>query len=1296
MFSRKHGLGQFAALAVGALAIMGARHSGAQQVLWDTGGPHQVIFDGNTTYVGYSSGHVSSASPQRWAAVPFRIPPGGATITRMEIDWFVQDGSQGATIDYIIWNRAGLGQPVTQFAQGVLGPYAPGVDDPRIPEIEDWLHQYDQINLPIPGGDYYLTIFSSGIGQGNTTGFSSAGWLTGGDLQDEALEQGFMWRSAMFPSPGFQPYNPVNIQPAPGQDPEDRWNPSFTIWGTLPPPPGGQWAEQGDAPDVMPGQSTTGSGSLVAIDGTLDSATDADVFCIQITDPVSFSASTIGGATFDTQLFLFDGVGHGITHDDDAPSGGVQSRITGQFVPGPGVYALAISGFNRDPLGLGGLPIWSNQPFNVERPPDGPGAPGPLQGWTGSGVGGVTYHITLTGCSFWVPPPPPCDPVRITQQPVWTWACPGGTASFSVGVTGTGPITYQWYHNGTAMPGATGPSVTISDVTWQSGGKYVVTVTNPCGQDDSAGRHLLVQSDCSCPVLPGNECTLPPTWEQRPLLTVMDQITSPTVPGPNKIQDRMDRRHAADANARFDIIVDVREYLDAILVQRLRDLTPSGTFGRAFCPGGITAVTFYGVTYTDILRVAALDEVALVEEQITYSAMDANSIQAIRVEGPAHSPNTVREQYPGLNGLGATVAIMDTGLDAGFRTAGYIDASAVCPFPGPAPCRPYSTASNAFLGDWSANKHGTQVASIIGCVANDSNGIAPMARAVDVRVMSPNGTVRSDVLLAALNEVLAQRQTFGIDIVCMAFVATDDDAFSDGLDAVSTAANALSNAGLIVIGAAGVGGEVNRAPARAAGVITVGASDCVLTPTRADDTVAGFSPRGPMNPTATQLKPEVVAPGVNILTAHGTPPVNRIGTGTSMAAAHVAGVAALYSSVRNSYGRGNVPPPAFFRQLIRDVSFRDDANPAHMGPPTAPIIDPLWRRDWGYGLLDAFRIIDDSPFSVSDITYRIAPDAFNWRVQSRRNIDIQPPNPRTSQPITLRASIRNLGPQPVRGDDVEVEWKVLLYSGRNTFEWVLGRTTMDPADLDGGVFMAVSDTRLYNSRPFTYDWIPHPLGNTNATQCFVATIIYRRDTNMSNNETRRNVTYTNSPVYMYAANQTSAGPGRIDFLVDYGEAGGEPANRWTVAFDTDGDGAFDDPPYLLDVAAGEVRLVGVLPVPPTGASDGDTKIVNIEHRIGGCFLGGVSINAVVRDCNGNHIDDWFDIQAGRSLDRNGNGVPDECECPCDWNHDGRVNSQDFFDFLNAFFAGDADFNRNGTTNSQDFFDFLNCFFAGCP
>ncbi|MBC7772280.1 MAG: hypothetical protein H7210_07290 [Pyrinomonadaceae bacterium] len=53
-------------------------------------------------------------------------------------------------------------------------------------------------------------------------------------------------------------------------------------------------------------------------------------------------------------------------------------------------------------------------------------------------------------------------------------------------------------------------------------------------------------------------------------------------------------------------------------------------------------------------------------------------------------------------------------------------------------------------------------------------------------------------------------------------------------------------------------------------------------------------------------------------------------------------------------------------------------------------------------------------------------------------------------------------------------------------------------------------------------------------------------------------------------------------------------------------------------------------------------------------------------------------------------------CACDWNTDGVLNSQDFFDFIAGFFTDNADFNNSGATDSQDFFDFLTCFFTGCP
>jgi len=55
------------------------------------------------------------------------------------------------------------------------------------------------------------------------------------------------------------------------------------------------------------------------------------------------------------------------------------------------------------------------------------------------------------------------------------------------------------------------------------------------------------------------------------------------------------------------------------------------------------------------------------------------------------------------------------------------------------------------------------------------------------------------------------------------------------------------------------------------------------------------------------------------------------------------------------------------------------------------------------------------------------------------------------------------------------------------------------------------------------------------------------------------------------------------------------------------------------------------------------------------------------------------------------------KCIADFNADTFVNSQDFFDFLSAFFAQlpESDVNTDGLINSQDFFDFVAAFFAGC-
>jgi len=68
----------------------------------------------------------------------------------------------------------------------------------------------------------------------------------------------------------------------------------------------------------------------------------------------------------------------------------------------------------------------------------------------------------------------------------------GQSATFSVGVVGVAPISYQWSKDGTPIPGATGPSYTIPAVNRNDAGLYSVTMTNSAGTVTSPTAGLSV------------------------------------------------------------------------------------------------------------------------------------------------------------------------------------------------------------------------------------------------------------------------------------------------------------------------------------------------------------------------------------------------------------------------------------------------------------------------------------------------------------------------------------------------------------------------------------------------------------------------------------------------------------------------------------------------------------------------------------------------------------------------------------------------------------------------------------
>lgn len=151
--------------------------------------------------------------------------------------------------------------------------------------------------------------------------------------------------------------------------------------------------EVGDAGDLPAISQAAGVlPVLTQIAGSIGGSTDADMYAITISTAGLLSATTVGtpGTLSDTQLFLFSFSGAGLLANDDSST--LRSTLPGTAVS-PGLYFLAISGYDRDPVSAGGL-IFPSSPFTTVFGPTGPGGASPIIGWAGTGGTG-TYTIDL-------------------------------------------------------------------------------------------------------------------------------------------------------------------------------------------------------------------------------------------------------------------------------------------------------------------------------------------------------------------------------------------------------------------------------------------------------------------------------------------------------------------------------------------------------------------------------------------------------------------------------------------------------------------------------------------------------------------------------------------------------------------------------------------------------------------------------------------------------------------------------------------------------------------------------------
>jgi hypothetical protein len=188
----------------------------------------------------------------------------------------------------------------------------------------------------------------------------------------------------------------------------------------------GSYVEVGDAGELpATAQDTLGlpTVALTSISGSLSSTTDRDLYRIFIPVGSAFSATTVlqPGTLGDTQLFLFDGAGHGVyANDDDGSAQGTSAfRSTlpkgSAFSPSaPGFYYLLITASGAYPATSSspGALIFQNFTSLPSDPTVATAVLGPIDasrvfaGYTGTTGSSGTYTIALAGAEAAAVPEP--------------------------------------------------------------------------------------------------------------------------------------------------------------------------------------------------------------------------------------------------------------------------------------------------------------------------------------------------------------------------------------------------------------------------------------------------------------------------------------------------------------------------------------------------------------------------------------------------------------------------------------------------------------------------------------------------------------------------------------------------------------------------------------------------------------------------------------------------------------------------------------------------------------------------
>jgi len=408
----------------------------------------------------------------------------------------------------------------------------------------------------------------------------------------------------------------------------------------------------------------------------------------------------------------------------------------------------------------------------------------------------------------------------------------------------------------------------------------------------------------------------------------------------------------------------------------------------------VDALLIGSVSVDKIPLLSNLDGVVMIERYgsvIFYGDIQTSAVKARN--STDYSPGA---WDLGVSGNGMNIALVDTGVDnehpglsdkfiAGYDAVCYVHTDPTCLL-----SNPLREDDGSFDPD-DANQHGTAcmgMASATGIEADGSQseyyGSAPDATLVDIRIGTDVGAgpfenylLEQEFYESAMNGLQwvidhhddewpgVSEEYHGIDIISLSWgITSHENGGSDGSDMHSRILDEAMNEGIIVSVAAGNDGPNNDGLSGMGSSdlsVTVGATDDQNTINREDDTIAGYSSRGPRkdngdgNP-LNELKPEITAPGSNIIQAEGCVTsggcsnlVNDAsgnsytgrGSGTSYATPSVSGIMALVWEANENLTTMQL------KEVLKQTAER-------RGEPSLPEVDPYWNRDFGFGMIDAY------------------------------------------------------------------------------------------------------------------------------------------------------------------------------------------------------------------------------------------------------------------------------------------------------------------------------------------------------